>query len=89
MFDPTKISEEMVKFLRTSWETYLKILETVQSQTEKALELILTQSDALREEGKQLIKSWLDLMKQSQEQYKKMMEENLSKLEEIMSKGKE
>ncbi len=89
MFDPTKIPEEMVKFLRTSWETYLKILETVQSQTEKALELILTQSDALREEGKQLIKSWLDLMKQSQEQYKKMMEENLSKLEEIMSKGKE
>ncbi len=76
----------MVKFIRTSWETYLKILETLQSQTEKALEMILTQSDALREEGKETVKKWMELMKESQEQYRKMMEENLSKLESMLSK---
>ena len=86
MIDPGKIPEEMIKFLRTSWETYLKILETLQSQTEKALEMILTQSDALREEGKKMVKKWMELMKEGQEQYRKMMEENLSKLESMLSK---
>jgi len=86
MIDPSKIGEEMVKFIRTSWETYLKILETLQSQTEKALEMILTQSDALREEGKEMVKKWMELMKEGQEQYRKMMEENLSKLESMLSK---
>jgi|GEM_PF-1572419 len=86
MIDTGKVPEEMVRFLRNSWETYLKILETVSSQTEKVLEIILNQTDALQSEGKQMFKQWLIMMKESQDQYKKMMEENLKKLESMVNK---
>jgi len=86
MVEPTKIPDEMVKFLRASWETYLKLMETVQGQTEKVLEMMIEQSDLLRGEGKQMIKQWTEMMKLTQTQYKKMMEDNISKLETIFKK---
>jgi len=86
MIDPTKAPDEMVRFLKASWETYLRMMETIQAQTEKILEVMLSQSGALQEEGKQMIKQWSEMMKQSQQQYKKMMEENLAKLESMIPK---
>ena len=86
MVEPAKMPEDMAKFLRTSWETYLKLLETVQGQTEKVMEMMLEQSDNLRSDGKQMLKQWTEMMKQSQVQYKKMMEDNLGKLETMFKK---
>lgn len=86
MLDPLKVSGEMVRFLKASWETYLRIMETIQSQTEKIVEVMLTQSGTLQEEGKQMIKQWTEMMKEAQAQYKKIMEENLAKLESMVSK---
>jgi hypothetical protein len=86
MLEPSKMPEDMAKFLRTSWETYLKLLETVQGQTEKVMEMMLEQSDNLRSDGKQMLKQWTEMMKQSQVQYKKMMEDNLDKLESMFKK---
>jgi len=86
MLEPAKMPEDMAKFLRASWETYLKLLETVQGQTEKVLEVMLEQSDSVRAEGKEMLKKWTEMMKQSQVQYKKMMEDNLEKLETMFKK---
>lgn len=86
MLEPVKVPEEMVRFMKASWETYLRIMETIQAQTEKILEVMLTQSSALQDEGKQMIKQWTEMMKDAQAQYKKIMEENLSKLESMVSK---
>jgi len=86
MLEPAKMPEDMAKFLRASWETYLKLLETVQGQTEKVLEMMLEQSDSVRAEGKEMLKKWTEMMKLSQVQYKKMMEDNLEKLETMFKK---
>jgi len=86
MLEPAKMPEDMAKFLRASWETYLKLLETVQGQTEKVLEMMLEQSDSVRAEGKEMLKKWTEMMKQSQVQYKKMMEDNLDKMETMFKK---
>ena len=86
MLEPAKMPEDMAKFLRASWETYLKLLETVQGQTEKVLEVMLEQSDSVRAEGKEMLKKWTEMMKQSQVQYKKMMEDNLDKMETMFKK---
>jgi hypothetical protein len=34
-----------------------------------------------------MIKQWTEMMKQSQTQYRKMMEDNLDKLETVFKKG--
>ena len=86
MLEPAKMPEDMAKFLRASWETYLKLLETVQGQTEKVMEVMLEQSDSVRAEGKEMLKQWTEMMKQSQVQYKKMMEDNLDKMETMFKK---
>ena len=86
MIEPTKIPEEMVKFLRNCWDTQLKTIETVEGQADKLMQMFFEQSDAVRSEGKQLFKQWTEMVKQSQTQYKKMMEENLSKMESMIKK---
>jgi hypothetical protein len=86
MLEPVKVPGEMVRFMKASWETYLRIMETIQAQTEKILEVMLTQSSAVQDEGKQMIKQWTEMMKEAQAQYKKIMEENLSKLESMINK---
>ena len=86
MFEATKMPEEMVKFLRNYWDNQLKTIETVESQTDKLVQMLFEQSDAVRSEGKQLFKQWTEMVKQSQVQYKKMMEENLAKMESMLKK---
>lgn len=82
--DTKGIQKELFSFLKTSWETYIQMLETVQAQSEKTLELLLNQGETLKTEGRQMLQQWLDSMKKVQENYKKLVEENLKKLESYM-----
>jgi hypothetical protein len=86
MFEPTKLPEEMVKYLRSYWDSQLKTLETMEGQTDKLMQMLAEQSETVRTEGKQLFKQWTDVVKQSQTQYKKILQDNLSKMESMIKK---
>ena len=75
------LQKEMLKMVKASWETYFQMLETVQEQSEKMMELMVSQGEALQSESKNALRQWLDNAKKTQAEYKKVMEENLSKLE--------
>ncbi len=81
-----KSTEQMLGFLKASWEGYLRMMQTLQTQTEKVVELMLNQGEALQEESKQMLEKWVAMMKQAQDQYQKMMTENLKKMESMFSK---
>lgn len=80
------INKEMLKLWRSSWESYVKTLTMMQQQNEKMLDLFMTQSETLQEEGKKLIKEWTANAKEAQKSYLQSMEENFNKIEELLGK---
>jgi hypothetical protein len=82
-----EMQNEMLKMMKASWETYFQMLETVQEQSEKMLELVVNQGEALHSEAKTALRQWLDNAKKTQAEYRKVMEENLKKLEGYFSKA--
>jgi polyhydroxyalkanoate synthesis regulator phasin len=77
---------DMLKLWKSSWENYVKTLTTMQEQGEKMLDLLFTQSETLQEETKKLVKEWMVNAKDAQKSYLHTVEENLTKIEEALSK---
>jgi hypothetical protein len=78
--------KQMVTVWRSSWETYVKTLSTMQEQGDKMLELFFTQSETLQDETKKLIKDWAANIKEAQKTYIRTVEDNLKKIEEQIGK---
>lgn len=76
------MQQEMIKMWRTSWESCVKTAKMVQDQSEKMLELYVSQGEAIQEESKNLLKEGIKAAKDAQETYLKTVEENLKKFEE-------
>ncbi|MBM3150022.1 MAG: hypothetical protein FJZ88_08395 [Chloroflexi bacterium] len=74
--------KQMVTMWRSSWETYVKTLSTMQEQGDKMLELFFTQSETLQDEAKSLVKDWVSNIKEAQKTYIQTVEENLKKIED-------
>lgn len=79
-----QLPKELLKVWKTSWESYLKTVNTLQEQGDKMMELMLNQSDAYREEAKKLIKEWAQNTKEIQKNYLEAIQENWKKLEEML-----
>jgi len=58
----------------------------MQDQGERLLDLILKQGETGYEEGKKALGEWTANYKKASEQFKSSVEENLTKLEEFLSK---
>ena len=75
------LQKEMARMVKSSWETYFQMLETVQEQSEKMMEMMMNQGETLQSESKTALRQWLDNAKKTQAEYKKVMEENIEKLD--------
>ncbi|UCG04820.1 MAG: hypothetical protein JSV83_12900 [Desulfobacterales bacterium] len=80
------VGYEMFKMWKSSWEGYVKTLRMIQAQGEKMLDLILTQSDTVREENKKLLRDGMANAQEAQENYFKAVEENFKRFEELFGK---
>jgi polyhydroxyalkanoate synthesis regulator phasin len=69
---------------KTSWETYLKTLRATEEQGDRMLDHMLQQSDVLQEEGKKLVKQWVDNSKKASKSYLDAIEQNIKRMEEIL-----
>ncbi len=78
--------KQMIRLWRSSWETYVKTLSTMQEQGDKMLDLFLSQSGTLQEETGKLLKDWVANIKEAQKTYVQAVEENLKKIEEQFGK---
>lgn len=81
--------KQMIRVWRSSWETYVRTLSTMQEQGDKMLELLFTQSETMQEETKKLVKDWVANIKEAQKTYIEAVEENLKRIEQQFAKTKE
>ena len=77
---------EMLKMWKTSRESYVKTLTMMQEQGERMCDLFLNQSDSVRDEAQRIIKEGMTTTKEAQKNYVKAVEENVAKMEELLSK---
>lgn len=82
--DGKEAQKEMLQLLKSNVETYFQTQEMLQNQSEKMLDMMVTQSEAIQTEGKNLLKKWLESVKKANADYRKMMEENLKKSEDYL-----
>lgn len=77
---------EMFKMWKSSWESYVKNLQMMQEQGDKMLDLFLAQSDAVREETKNMLREGMRNAQQAQKAYFNAVEENFKHFEELFEK---
>lgn len=80
------IGIEMFKMWKTSWESYVKTLQMMQEQGDKMLDHFLSQSDAVREETKKMLREGMSNAQQAQKAYIQSVEENFARFEELFGK---
>jgi len=81
-----KVGLEYVRFMRSSFRTWVESAALMQIQGEKLLDLILKQGVTGYDEGKKALDEWRANYKKAVEQFQSSVEENLTKLEEFLSK---
>jgi hypothetical protein len=84
MIDPEQLPKQMMLIWRTYWETYMKTLQATEEQGTRMLDLMLQQSDGLREELKGTIRQWAENAKSVNKAYVNTVSENIKKMEEIL-----
>jgi len=80
------IRVDMLKGWRSSWESYVNTLNTMQEQGEKMIDLLFTQSENVQKETKSLIKESMSHAQEAQKSYFQAVDENLNKMEDLLAK---
>jgi predicted nucleic acid-binding Zn ribbon protein len=84
-------AKQMMGFWKASWETYLKTVKAAEEQGDRMLDLMLKQSDALHDEGRKLVRQWVDNAKEISKTYLSAIEQNVKRIDDIFEgrEGKE
>ncbi|MGM0418272.1 MAG: hypothetical protein ACQEQS_06080 [Thermodesulfobacteriota bacterium] len=83
--EPTKMVQQMFDFQKTAFENSYNAMTMFQSQTEKMAESMLSKNSMLPEESQKMINEWMLAAKKGREEFKKSIDDNFSKMEELFT----
>lgn len=78
--DQKKFMKQILEFNQTSFNNTYNTLVMLQEQAEKMAATLVDHPTLLPEDGKEIIKEWLNLFKQHQADYKETVNENFKNL---------
>jgi hypothetical protein len=76
-------AKQILGLWKASWETYLKTVKAAEEQGDRMLDLMLKQSDALHDEGRKLVRQWVDNAKEISKTHLSAIEQNVRRIDEI------
>ncbi len=79
-----QVPKQLLGMWKGSWETYVKTLKAAGEQSDRMLDIMLQQSEALQEETKKLIKEWASNYRKISRSYLDAVEQNVSKIVETL-----
>ncbi len=79
-----QVPKQLLGMWKSYWETYVKTLKAAEEQGDRMLDLMLQQSDTFQGEAKKLIREWINNTKKVSESYLDAVEQNVSKIEEML-----
>ncbi len=78
-----KLGSETVTFMKSSLNSAMDNVSTLQTQFEKLLNTIIDQTQSSGAEGKKVVGEWMNMQKKGLDEYKKIVSQNITKMEDI------
>ncbi len=79
-----KITKQIVDFQKATFNNTFSAISMLQDQAEKATNMLLESSLwPVPEEGKKILKEWIQAFKKGREEFKKTLDESFLKMEDF------
>ena len=81
--DPKKVAKQTFDLYKSSFENTFNAMMMMQEQTQKMIDLYLSQINGFPEEGKKAIQEWSKAYKKGSEDFKTAVDESFKKVEDF------
>ena len=88
MMDPNQMLKQMLEFNKTAFDNSFNAMLTISEQNEKMVGVFLEQATWMPEEGKKLIKDWVETYKKGSQDFKKAADTNYKKVADFFESTK-
>jgi polyhydroxyalkanoate synthesis regulator phasin len=86
--DQKYLLKQIIEFQKATFDNSFNALATLQEQGETMISTSLNQAEWLPEEGKKVIKDWLDNYKKARTEFKNTVDGNFKKVQEFFDSTK-
>ena len=86
--DPNAMLKQMLEFNKTAFDNSFNAMLTIQEQNAKMVNTFMEQATWMPEEGKKVVRTWVDSYKKGCKDFKKAADENYKKVEEFFAATK-
>ena len=86
--EPNFMLKQMLNFNKTAFDNSFTAMLTIQEQNAKMVNTFLEQATWMPEEGKKLIRDWVNAYKKGCEDFKKAADQNYQKVEDFFASTK-
>ena len=85
MMEPNVMLKQMLDFNKTALDNSFNAMLTIQEQNAKMVSTFLEQATWMPDEGKKLVRNWVDACKKGCEDFKKAADDNYKKVDEFFA----
>jgi len=89
MMDPNQMLKQMLEFNKTAFDNSFNAMLTISEQNEKMVNTFLDQAAWMPDEGKKLIKEWVETYKKGSQDFKKAADGNFKKVVDFFESAKQ
>ena len=86
--EPNLLLKQMLEFNKTAFDNSFTAMLTIQEQNAKMVDTFVEQATWMPEEGKKLIRDWVNAYKKGCQDFKKTADENYKKVDEFFASSK-
>ena len=86
--EPNLLLKQMLEFNKTAFDNSFTAMLTIQEQNAKMVDTFVEQATWMPEEGKKLIRDWVNAYKKGCQDFKKTADENYKKVDEFFASAK-
>ena len=83
--EPNAMLKQMLEFNKTAFDNSFMAMLTIQEQNAKMVNTFLEQATWMPEEGKKVIRNWVDTYRKGCEDFKKGMDDNFKRVESFFT----
>ena len=85
MMEPNAMLKQMLAFNKTAYDNSFNAMLMIQEQNAKMVDTFLEQASWMPDEGKKLIRDWVNAYKKGCEDFKKVADENYQKVDKFFA----
>lgn len=83
MADEKKMGQDVVSFIKSSYETTLDNMSKMQEQGEKVLKEMISKGKEVQADGEKVLNEFLSNAKKGRDEFKKLLDENFKRVEDL------